>query len=50
MRLKNLIDENLSPVLVETARATQAWDVERGRPPIDRGFTPEQEAEVLASS
>jgi nucleoside-diphosphate-sugar epimerase len=25
-----------------------AWDRERGEPPLDRGFTPEQEAEVLA--
>jgi len=34
--------------LVETARATAAWDLERGRPLIDRGFTPEQEAATLS--
>jgi 2'-hydroxyisoflavone reductase len=33
--------------LVETARATQAWDAERGRPPIDRGFTLEEEQQAL---
>jgi 2'-hydroxyisoflavone reductase len=26
-----------------------AWDRERGEPPLDRGFTPEQQAQVLAS-
>jgi 2'-hydroxyisoflavone reductase len=25
-----------------------AWDRERGEPPLDRGFTPEQQAQVLA--
>jgi 2'-hydroxyisoflavone reductase len=25
-----------------------AWDRQRGQPPLGRGFTPEQEAEVLA--
>jgi 2'-hydroxyisoflavone reductase len=35
--------------LVETARATQAWDAERGRPPIANGFTPEEESEALGS-
>jgi 2'-hydroxyisoflavone reductase len=34
--------------LVETARATQEWDLERGRPEIERGFTPEQEREALS--
>jgi 2'-hydroxyisoflavone reductase len=27
-----------------------AWDRERGEPPLERGFTPEQEAEVLAGA
>ena len=33
--------------LVETARATQAWDLERGCPPIERGFSAEEESEAL---
>jgi 2'-hydroxyisoflavone reductase len=35
--------------LVETARATQAWDLERGCPAIDRGFTAEEESAALSA-
>jgi 2'-hydroxyisoflavone reductase len=31
-----------------TAADVLAWDRERGQPPLERGFTPEQEAAVLA--
>jgi 2'-hydroxyisoflavone reductase len=34
--------------LTRTAADTWAWDRDRGAPPIERGFTPEQEAEALA--
>jgi 2'-hydroxyisoflavone reductase len=33
--------------LETTARDTAAWDAERGKPPIERAFTPEQEAAAL---
>lgn len=35
--------------LVVTAADTQAWDRERGAPPIERGFTGSQEDEALAT-
>jgi hypothetical protein len=31
----------------ETIRRVRQWDLERGEPPIEGGFTPRQEAEVL---
>lgn len=31
-----------------TAARVQAWDRQRGEPPLTRGFTPEQEQSVLA--
>ena len=34
--------------LPRTVADVLAWDRERGQPPLDRGFTPEQEASVLA--
>lgn len=34
--------------LARTAADVLAWDRERGEPPLPRGYTPEQEADVLA--
>ena len=36
--------------LVVTAADVLAWDRARGEPPLERGFTPEQEAAVLAQA
>lgn len=36
--------------LVTTARDTAAWDADRGRPVIERAFTPEEEEEALTGS
>jgi nucleoside-diphosphate-sugar epimerase len=36
--------------LAVTAADVLAWDRTRGEPPLDRGFTPEQEAAVLAAA
>ncbi len=36
--------------LIRTAADTQAWDRDRGEPPIARAFTPEQEEQALAAT
>ena len=35
--------------IAKTIADVLAWDRERGEPPLDSGFTPEQEAAVLAA-